>query len=311
MAFTSCRISAPGSIMLMGEHAVLHGSRSLVCAIDRRITLTCRPLDSQRLEIRSTLGSYSEDAIKRPKDERFRFILAALEPWTPTRGHGLHLSIDSDMPHTVGLGSSAAVTACSARLFFHVSGSTPSRSELLMHTRDAILNVQGSGSGSDAAASVYGGCVLYKPAEQPTIQPVDFPHPFSLIYSGYKTPTPEVIEQVRIGAEKSSDRFQRLYQDMAQRVEDSAKAIQNQDPAAFHRTVADYQADLGRLGVSDETLDRIIRACTRRDDVASAKISGSGLGDCVVAFGSDDVRVEGFDSIPVHLEPQGVDYEQT
>ena len=35
--------SAPGSLMLFGEHAVLHGHAALVAAVDRRVTVTLRP----------------------------------------------------------------------------------------------------------------------------------------------------------------------------------------------------------------------------------------------------------------------------
>ena len=42
--------------MLLGEHAVLHGFRSVVCAIDRRIQITLTPLPEPVLEIESALG---------------------------------------------------------------------------------------------------------------------------------------------------------------------------------------------------------------------------------------------------------------
>ena len=65
--------------MLLGEHAVLHGFRSVVCAIDRRIQITLTPLPEPVLEIESTLGSYSAPLLELHVDDRFRFILAAVE----------------------------------------------------------------------------------------------------------------------------------------------------------------------------------------------------------------------------------------
>ena len=50
--------------MLLGEHAVLHGFRSVVCAIDRRIQITLTPLPEPVLEIESTLGSYSAPLLR-------------------------------------------------------------------------------------------------------------------------------------------------------------------------------------------------------------------------------------------------------
>ncbi len=39
------------------------------------------------------------------------------------------------------------------------------------------------------------------------------------------------------------------------------------------------------LGVSDPTLDDLITRARGSEGVRAAKISGSGLGDCIVAFG--------------------------
>ena len=53
------KASAPGSLMLMGEHAVLHGKKALVCAIDQRISVSLTPREDARISIVSALGEYS------------------------------------------------------------------------------------------------------------------------------------------------------------------------------------------------------------------------------------------------------------
>ena len=45
--------------MLLGEHAVLHGYRSVVCAIDRRMEVLLTPLRDRVLRIDSALGGMS------------------------------------------------------------------------------------------------------------------------------------------------------------------------------------------------------------------------------------------------------------
>ena len=50
-------ISAPGSIMLMGEHAVLRGKNSIVCSVDARIKSTLRNQENQLISIDTELGS--------------------------------------------------------------------------------------------------------------------------------------------------------------------------------------------------------------------------------------------------------------
>ncbi|MEO1285464.1 MAG: GHMP kinase, partial [Pseudomonadota bacterium] len=65
--------------------------------------------------------------------------------------------------------------------------------------------------------------------------------------------------------------------------------------------LAAYQDLMRRLGVSDDALDAAAARAERTPDVIGAKISGSGLGDCVLAIGSVP---EGFQ--PVDLAHEGV-----
>ena len=107
---SSYTASAPGSLMLLGEHAVLHGQLALVCAVNRRIQVTLTPRKDRTIRISSALGrrSMTVDAIKPSKP--LRFVMAALRRFAKTLPSGFDLRIDSDFSHQVGLGSSAAVT---------------------------------------------------------------------------------------------------------------------------------------------------------------------------------------------------------
>lgn len=52
------KASAPGSLMLMGEHAVLYGHKALVFAINKRISATLSSISKPLISIRSQLGNY-------------------------------------------------------------------------------------------------------------------------------------------------------------------------------------------------------------------------------------------------------------
>ena len=53
--------SAPGSLMLMGEYAVLKGAAALCAAIDKRIYVKLTPRNDQKIMIHSALGEFSCD----------------------------------------------------------------------------------------------------------------------------------------------------------------------------------------------------------------------------------------------------------
>ena len=50
--------SAPGSMMVLGEHSVLRGKHALVLALNKRIYVHLTPNTSATIEIRSGLGYY-------------------------------------------------------------------------------------------------------------------------------------------------------------------------------------------------------------------------------------------------------------
>ena len=171
-------VSAPGSLMLLGEHAVLHGYRALVCAIDRRITVRLTPEDAMSslhikrrdaastigmLRVDSALGQYEAPLNDLKEDSTFRFVLQAVRQHLDAIPCGFELKIDSEFSADIGFGSSAAVTvAVHAALLKWLEGEAPDPLRLFDYALETVHAVQGRGSGSDLAASVFGGVVLYR-----------------------------------------------------------------------------------------------------------------------------------------------------
>ena len=50
------KASAPGKIILFGEHFVVHGTRAVVGAINKRVTITSEKNDTAGITISSSLG---------------------------------------------------------------------------------------------------------------------------------------------------------------------------------------------------------------------------------------------------------------
>src|SRR5579864_4695671 len=107
------KASAPGSLMLLGEHAVLHGKQALVCAIDKRLTVTLTPRDDKCIQITSKLGRYSAELSEIKIEKPFQFVLGALQVFMESNelSQGCDISIQSEFSDQMGFGSSAAVTA--------------------------------------------------------------------------------------------------------------------------------------------------------------------------------------------------------
>jgi mevalonate kinase len=277
--------SAPGSLMLLGEHAVLHGHRALVCAINRRITVRLSPQEEETLRITSSLGRYESSLNQLVDHPSFRFVLQAVLQHQPLLSGGFELKIESEFSADIGFGSSAAVTvATHAALLKWITGEMPLREELFAQSLQTVRTVQGRGSGADLAASVHGGVVGYSTALE--FLPVDISIPITAVYCGYKTPTPEVIQVVERLRADDPEKYERIYSDIDTGVEEAVDCLRQHDFPAFGKILNRNQQLMDEMGVNTPELQEIVDALQGAPGIFGAKISGSGMGDCAVGIGA-------------------------
>ncbi len=298
--------SAPGSLMITGEHAVLHGARALVGAVDQRVQVQLTPRPDRQVEICSALGTRLTALDAPDASPPFTFIgraLALLGSGCPT---GFRLEITADMPPDVGLGSSAAVTVATLAALHAHRQDAPNPETLHAEALALVRAVQGAASGSDLAASVWGGVLLY--TQKPEVlashlQP--FPD-IALVYAGYKTPTAEVIRRVEARRATVADGFRDLYHRMDTCSAAANTAFATGDWQRLSEALLQGQLWMEELGVCDETLADIIRRLKGQPGITAAKISGSGLGDCILALGRLADDLPPYRCIPVKFNNQGV-----
>ncbi|MFL2877065.1 MAG: mevalonate kinase [Pontiellaceae bacterium] len=297
-------VSAPGSLMLLGEHAVLHGFRSVVCAIDRRIEITLTPLPDPVLEIESAMGSYSALLLELSADDRFRFILAAVESVRTNIKTGLRITIQAEFDAHVGFGSSAAVTVgVHAALVWHLTGQFPEKRELYLLSLNTVHQVQGCGSGADVAAAVYGGAVGY--TIDPSFVPVAWAHPITAVYCGYKKPTPEVIEWVETRFKNDQEQLQTFYEQIHLCAEKGLRALLKNDEETLIQTLSVQQRVMEKMGLSTLELDEIVRAMEADPKIKGVKLSGSGQGDCVIGLGRLSASIGSYEIHELEVDPMG------
>lgn len=301
--------SAPGSVMITGEHAVLHGAPALVGAVGERVTVSLDPRSDRRVVIRSALGTRETDLDRPDASPPFRFVGGALAMLGSRCPSGFDLHIEAEMPPDVGLGSSAAVTvAALAALHTWSSGEarSPAPEDLHREALAIVRAVQGAASGADLAASIWGGVLCFGPSCAVRRRHTVFP-PVVLVYAGYKTPTSEVIRQVESRRTVAPDGFRGIYARMSACTEEADAAFADADWPRLADALRQGQSLMEDLGVCDDTLAGILRRLRAVPGVAAAKISGSGLGDCVLALGNlSDADIRPFRRIPIHFSAQGL-----
>lgn len=312
----SFRASAPGSLMLLGEHAVLHGKHALVCAVDKRITVTVTPRADDVIFIRSDrLGQYSTRVAHIQIEKPFQFVLGAIKQYESIMQTGCDILIESAFSDKVGLGSSAAVTVAVLAALAKWSRIKIATQDLVRQGRKVIRHIQGVGSGADVAASVYGGIIGYHP--QPlSVEKFTSTYPLTVLYSGKKTPTPEVIKYVQDKFAAYPTIFRSMINSIGQCAFEGMQLVRKEKWADLGQVMTMQQGLMESLGVSDLLLRYMLEELRSKHEILGSKISGSGLGDCVVGLGQLPVQEtyigerNGIQRIFVDMTLQGVHCEK-
>ncbi len=292
--------------MLMGEHAVLRGQPAMVCAINRRIKVTLSPLDDRRIHLHAALGEHETTLDELAPAENFRFVLAAIRALRDQLPVGFEMDIRSEMSHQMGLGSSAAVTVAVLAALHAYIGEKPAREALLETAVDLVRKVQGGvGSGADVAASIYGGCLRYFAGSKEVVKISTVPE-LTVLYSGSKMPTPDVIAFVDEKRKENPAIYDELDVVIGKTVQAAFEAAANGDWENMGELMNINQGLMDALGVNNGELSELVYELREDPKVYGSKISGSGLGDCVVGLGRAMRREWGVPSLAVQIDPEGV-----
>jgi len=300
--------SAPGSLMLLGEHAVLHGRRALVCAIDKRITVSLSKTEKRTLRILSDLGNYEAPLDDLTDHPDFRFVLDAVKQYLLEQG--IELKIESEFSSDIGFGSSAAVTVATHAALIGLSrpqgdcykdcSRSPVANELFERSLATIHRVQGRGSGSDVAASVLGGVVAYR-AEPLEIVPLEKSFPLTAVYSGSKMKTADVIRYLEERRALNPKYFEKIFDRMDASVDEVIEDFSRLGPMLILN-----QKLMEEMGLCNAALAEIISIFQTLE--TPAKISGSGLGDCAIGLGHFPT-IGKFPAYALRVEPCGIRFD--
>ena len=301
------KTSAPGSTMFLGEHAVLHGEFGIASAVDKRIHITLTPRLDQVICIISTLGNYETTVEELKPSETFSFLLAVIKLFQPKTG--FTLEVESEFSHKVGLGSSAAVTVAACLALAQFTDVKTDKSSILNASLQVIETVQGLGSGCDLAASVYGGIISLKINTDGTrtVEKLNYKTvpKIALYYCGYKMKTVDVIKRIKSIEKTDPHYYLTLYRVMGTVSKKAIKAIKADDWKQIYDLMDDYQTLMVKLGVSDYKLNKMVTNLMENPNIHAAKISGSGLGDCILTIGETTKDYLG-ELIQVNISKEGV-----
>jgi mevalonate kinase len=279
--------SAPAKIILFGEHFVVHGTKAILAAIDKRVTVTSTFTDNKTIKVNSQLGtievpiSSSHEEVKsefRPFVYLAKMIIIASEQ----NVSGLEITIDSDIPIGVGLGSSSAccvaATASITSLFNELSSE-----EILEISIKAEKTIFPDTSGADCTVCTYGGMIEY-----PSIEKIDNTFDLNLVIANSMIPhnTKNSVEKVNKFKENDEKRFSQLCDLENGLIGEVIVAMKNNDAITLGLKMSENQKYLEEIQVSNDTLRDMISSL--KEISLGTKITGAGDGGCIIALVNDE-----------------------
>ncbi len=278
--------SAPGKVILFGEHAVVSGIPALGSAIDLRIRVSVEDLPG-RIEVEVDdlmLEGFSVDLTtgqirSSSALSATRYISAVLKKFD---AQDLRVRIESDIPPAAGLGSSASIVVATLAALNRHLGLGLSRDEIAVQSHRIEKTMQqGMGSPMDTALATYGGYLQVsdkaQPIELPEIEIVvgytERPHDTRSEVQkvqGLRSHYPDIVDPIfgAIGAISSR----------------AIPSIREQRLEEMGELMNINHGLLEALGVGTRELSELVYAARGAGGALGAKITGAGGGGCMIAL---------------------------
>lgn len=289
-------VSAPGKLMLLGEHAVVYGRPCIVTTVNKRMKVQAALSDESIFKLAAedvAINEYAKPLDRIGKDEippKASFVEMALRNFYLKYKTISGVCITtSGFSSDFGLGSSASVAACTVKALSCLFDINMSPKEIFDLSYQTILDVQQEGSGFDAAAAIYGG-TLYYTFRGEIIEPLTI-NGLELVigYSGVKTDTVSMVNLVKEKMKSYKKGVEKIFDNIAALVIEAKEALLMGNWERLGTLMDFNQSYLEDLGVSSPKLNQMISA-VRLSGAYGAKLSGAGGGDCIVALVTADMR---------------------
>jgi len=264
--------SAPGKVILFGEHAVVYGEPAIAGAIERRVYVQAKLRNDKEIKIFS-----SEDIT-----DEFRYVKKAAEIAFDYLGKnsGLELKINSEVPIASGLGSSASVSVATILAISRLLEYELSKKEIATLGHRTESELQGAASITDTATATHGGVLFIQPKTE-KFEVIDAALPLIVGYTGDARSTGELVMRVRERREKYPEIIDPIIKDIGAITRDARKKLENSEDIGELMNI--NHGLLEALGVSTEKLSRLVHAA-RSAGAKGAKITGAGGGGCMLAY---------------------------
>ena len=269
-------------VILLGEHSVVYGHPAVALPLhDLRMRATAVPVPGP-----SRLCSLDYRGPIDRSGPRFACVARAFDKareFSGRLGQSFEITTRSDFPHARGLGSSAAASGAVIRAVLDACRRDASADELFALTQMAERVAHGNPSGLDAAATSSSSPIRFQGGRmRPVSQRIAHAH-LVIADSGVQGSTREAVSGLRRRYEQDAEGTGPLIDGLGALARTAITALHDGDAPALGEAMNRAHTVLTGLDLSLPVLDRLVGAA-RRAGALGAKLTGGGLGGCVIAL---------------------------
>ncbi|MFQ5572768.1 MAG: mevalonate kinase [Nitrosopumilaceae archaeon] len=310
------KASAPGKVILFGEHFVVYGKKAILASIDKRVTVTSEKITENTISVKSDLGQ-----LVKPTAESIEKIDSPLKPFFYIAKEmvqkfnfegGLNIIVESEIPSGVGLGSSSACCVAAAASISNLFTKL-SKEDIIDLAIKAERTIFKDTSGADCTVCTHGGIIEYD--KQEGFKKINSTNDFTLVIanSGQIHSTTVTVSKVKNFIENNEEKFSTLCEKEDLLIENIKQALTKNDLGVIGKSMSENQSYLEEIGISNDRIREMI--VLAENSAYGAKITGAGDGGCIIALVNVDklddtlknFQAKNYECFSVKIDSKGLD----
>lgn len=284
--------SAPGKVILCGEHAVVYGQPAIALPVHQvrtKTSILAKPA-APAGEVRVYAPGIQMDTMLEQlvNEDPLRAAIEMVRDELKIRSiPACEIRINTSIPIAAGLGSSASVTVSVVRALSQFFGH-PLPDEIVNRIAFEVEKIHhGTPSGIDNTVITYEVPVFFQKGKP--IESLKIKNGFTVLIadSGSPSLTAETVAGVRKKWQHEGEKCEAIFTKIGEIVNKVHGILISDDLLTHAALLTENHQLLRELGVSTPTLDRLVDAALSAGAIG-AKLSGGGGGGNVIALVTDD-----------------------
>lgn len=277
--------SAPGKIILCGEHAVVYGRPAIaipITQVQATATVESAPPGAGLILSAPDLGR-TVRLVDAPADDPLAAISRATLAHLRAPAPDATLIVRATIPLASGMGSSAAVSAACARALALYLGAPLDAATLSALVYEVEKLHHGTPSGIDNTVIAYEQPVYFVRGQPIERLAIHTPFHLAIADTGVASLTRIAVGDVRRAWEADPATYERLFDEIGAIVRAARTALETGEVDRLGPLLTANQERLRQIGVSSPELERLIAAALAAG-ATGAKLCGGGRGGNMIAL---------------------------